>query len=386
MRNDRDGIFTRSDRDGYWMHWKDVSGRRRFRKLGGARTLAEARRARSAEIVRVEQSRVLGFLPPGKESFEEVADRYLKYQKHRLTPASYKRAEGIVNDHLSSFFPVPIAGIRRGDVQRYVTERLGSGLSGDSVTKELNTLRHLLNLAVEWELIPLNPSIGVKRPRIAPGRVRNLQYAELENLLSFAPAWLRPIIAMAVATGMRRSELLGIRWVNVDLKAGRIILPITKNGELRIVYCNALSAFVLKGLAAASPLRLPTDQLFGEVTGEQVSVAFKRTCRKVKIEDFRFHDLRHTTASWLRMQGADIHTVAKLLGHKDLRMAMRYQHLSPEYLSEAMTSLDKVFPASCYQDVTETKLLEAQVEVSASESWRPRRDLNPCYRRERAVS
>src|SRR4051812_949609 len=92
--------------------------------------------------------------------------------------------------------------------------------------------------------------------------------------------------------------------------------------------------------------------------------------------------MRHTTASWLRMQGADIHTVAKLLGHKDLRMAMRYQHLSPEYLSEAMTSLDKVFPASCYQDVTENKQLEGEVEVSASESWRPRRDLNPCYRRE----
>jgi hypothetical protein len=132
--------------------------------------------------------------------------------------------------------------------------------------------------------------------------------------------------------------------------------------------------------------RQPSDQLFGRVSGEQVSVAFKRVCRKLKIEDFRFHDLRHTTASWLRMQGADIHTVAKLLGHKDLRMAMRYQHLSPEYLAEAMTTLHKIFPASCYQDVTENRLLEAATEVSASESWRPRRDLNPCYRRERAVS
>src|SRR4051812_15358431 len=67
-----------------------------------------------------------------------------------------------------------------------------------------------------------------------------------------------------------------------------MILPMTKNGETRIVYCNALSSFVLKALADASPLRLSGDHLFGEVTGEQVSMAFKRVCRTLKIEDFRF--------------------------------------------------------------------------------------------------
>ncbi|HUK74115.1 MAG TPA: tyrosine-type recombinase/integrase, partial [Candidatus Bathyarchaeia archaeon] len=83
--------------------------------------------------------------------------------------------------------------------------------------------------------------------------------------------------------------------------------------------------------------------LFGDCTPEQVSVGFARLCRTLKIEDFRFHDLRHTAASWLRMKGADIHTVAQLLGHKDLRMAARYQHLSPAFLADAVSRLDRVF-------------------------------------------
>jgi integrase len=83
--------------------------------------------------------------------------------------------------------------------------------------------------------------------------------------------------------------------------------------------------------------------VFSGVTPNQVSVAFARVCRSLKIADFRLHDLRHTAASWLRMSGADIHTVAQLLGHKDLRMAARYQHLSLAFLADAVRKLDGVF-------------------------------------------
>jgi integrase len=86
-----------------------------------------------------------------------------------------------------------------------------------------------------------------------------------------------------------------------------------------------------------------TDLLFKACTGEQVSMAFARACKDQKISDFRFHDLRHTAAGWLRMKGADIHTVAQLLGHKDLRMAARYQHLSPSFLGEAVAKLDAAY-------------------------------------------
>jgi integrase len=124
------------------------------------------------------------------------------------------------------------------------------------------------------------------------------------------------------------------------------MLPQTKNGDGRIVYLNTLAQQAL----SAVPKRKakPTDLVFiGEsVTPENVSLAFLRACRSVNVSDFRFHDLRHTAASWMRMKGADIHTVALILGHKDLRMAARYQHLSPAFLSDAVKLLDGAYAES----------------------------------------
>jgi integrase len=142
----------------------------------------------------------------------------------------------------------------------------------------------------------------------------------------------------------------------VDLLHDRIILPQTKNGDARIVYLNKFAQSALAALPSDEHTK-PIDKLFPGLTPERVSVAFRRTCRALDIVNFRFHDLRHTAASWLRMSGADIHTVAQLLGHKDLRMASRYQHLSPSFLSEAVGKLDAVFGTVRYQDVTAPKLL-----------------------------
>lgn len=350
MASNSDGVYVRQDRGGeYWITWTDAQGRRRRRRTD-ARTLQQARAARSAEVVRVEQAKVLGFAPPGEETTADVALRFLTHQKARLTAKAYEREQGIVDGQIVPFFPGPLAAIRRVDVQRFVTHRAGK-VGPHSVQKELNVLKHLLSLAVEWEVIPFSTGQGIKSPRVPAGRVRYLQPTELRTALIASPEWLRPIVALAASTGMRRSEILGLRWLDVDLQNGRFLLPQTKNGEGRIVYLNGSAMAVLRAIPTGTNTRA-TDRLFPALTGEQVSMAFSRACRAVKIEDFRFHDLRHTAASWLRMQGADIHTVAQLLGHKDLRMAARYQHLSPTFLADAVKRLDGVFGDLCHLGVT----------------------------------
>ena len=146
--------------------------------------------------------------------------------------------------------------------------------------------------------------------------------------------------------------------MDIDPVNERVMLPQTKNGEGRIVYLNNLALAALSCVGVGEP----TDLIFSGMVPEAVSVAFARACRKVGVADFRFHDLRHTAASWMRMKGADIHTVAQLLGHKDLRMAARYQHLSPAFLGEAVRSLDGVFGIFCYPGVTAPKgLMEGEL-------------------------
>lgn len=336
----RDGIYQPSNRDGFWISWIDAQGRRRRRKTD-AQNITQAKQFRNAEMLKVEQAKALGFNPPGEETFEEVAVRFLQYQKARITPKAYDREKGIVENHLTPAFPVKVASIRRQDIQRYVTQRSGK-VSPYSIQKELNILKHLLRLCVEWEIIPINPAQGVKSPRVPAGRIRYLQPTELRVLLEACPEWLRHFVMLAVCTGMRRSEILGLRWLDVDIVHARIMLPQTKNGEGRIVYLNQLAQDVLRSLASdTQPKSL--EKLFLDTSPEKVSVAFKRACDSVGISDFRLHDCRHTAASWLRMSGADIHTVAQLLGHKDLRMAARYQHLSPAFLADAVGKLDAVF-------------------------------------------
>jgi integrase len=327
-----------------------------------------AKLALSSEHTRAETARAMGFMPPGDESFADVADQFLVHQKPRLSAAGYKRECGIVEDHLKPFCAGQLKSIRRATIHRYISMRLEAKAACGTVTKELNVLKHLLRLASEeWEYIPINPARGVKAPKASPGRVRYLQPNELRAVLGKCPEWLRVVVALAVTTGMRRSEILGLRWLDVDLKHNRILLPQTKNGEGRIVYLNKTAELAIRSLR---PTAKSTDPVFAAIEGSQVSMHFLRICRRLGIADFRFHDLRHTAASWMRMKGADIHTVAQLLGHKDLRMAARYQHLSPAFLADAVGKLDEAFAEGesageeCPRNVPVQNILTAATSVT----------------------
>src|SRR5262245_55967463 len=117
--NTRDGIYERKDRKGFWISWIDVQGRRRYRKTD-AQNITQARQIRNAELIRVEQARALGFSPPGDDSFEAVAKRYLKHQKARVSRESYDREKISIESHLKPFFPGKLANVKRQDIQRYI--------------------------------------------------------------------------------------------------------------------------------------------------------------------------------------------------------------------------------------------------------------------------
>jgi integrase len=363
-RRSRDGVFTRPGRSGFYITFNNADGVRVRRKVQ-ASTVQEARDLLAAERARVEKVRTLGYTPPSQISFAEASERFLAHQRPRLCASGYERCRGIVEDHLKPFFAGELRSVTRASVNRFVTAR-SAEMSPSSVIKELNVLKRMLRLCEEeWELIPVNPSRGVRPPRAPAGRLRYLQPTELRALLEACPEWLRVVVAIAVATGMRRGEILKLRWLDVDFTNNRILLPQTKNGEGRIVYLNKMAQAALRSVPFTAETK-PKDLLFPNLNGPQVSMHFARVCRRLAIPDFRFHDLRHTTASWLRMKGADVHTVAQVLGHKDLRMAIRYQHLSPEFLAQAVGRLDEAFgDRVCPQGVTTLGVLTSEVAASA---------------------
>lgn len=282
-----------------------------------------------------------GYAGSSADTFEAVSKRYLSHQKSRLTPGSYRREAGIIAVNLTPFFgeEKKLAAIRRVDVEKYVRHR-SEEVSPASVAKELKVLKHLLSLAMEWGLIFASPAQGLKAPPIPPGKVHSLRPTELETIIEACPKWLQPIVGFAFATGMKRGEILGLRWQDLDLKTSRIKLRDTTTGKGRTIYLNALAKRTIACVARAESR--PTDRVFtgNSVTPDNVSLAFLRACRAVNIKDFRFHDLRHAAASWMMSHGVDIQTLSNFLGHKDLRTTAKYQHLSSASLPEAVKLLD----------------------------------------------
>ena len=175
-------------------------------------------------------------------------------------------------------------------------------------------------------------------------RLRYLSIEECQMLLKACDLHIRPIVTMALNTGMRKGEILGLTWDNVDLKHGFILLEQedTKNGERREIPINAAVRGALQGVTR----RLGVPYVFHDPeTGKpykDVKKGFNGACRRAGIKDFHFHDLRHTFASHLVMAGQDLTTVKELLGHKTLAMTLRYSHLAPSHKVKAVDVLDSI--------------------------------------------
>ena len=153
-----------------------------------------------------------------------------------------------------------------------------------------------------------------------------------------ANATLRLYILAALQTAARRSELARLRWTDVDLKRRTITFPKTKNGDRRVVPMTEALAEVIESL----PRNIDSQtRVFPERDPQVITRSFARLVKRLRLIDLTFHDLRHDAASTLTMAGAPQRAIMEILGHRDPRMTLRYQHLAPDYLKQAMRSLDR---------------------------------------------
>ena len=281
--------------------------------------------------------------PERTATFDEALEAYVRTCRHQRSWGTFKA--GILKVLGAHFAGHLLHEITYLDLELYRQERLatptwrGDPRSPARVNRELAVLRHLLNKAVEWGLLETSPfhrgkSLTLKE---AGHRQRFLTEEEADRLLAACPGHLRPIVELALHTGLRAGELLPLKWEQIRDGFLYVEAGMAKGGKGRAVPLNNRALEILHDQRQKHQLRSP--HVFGRRFGS-VRKSFGGALRRAGISDFRFHDLRHTFASRLVRRGVPLRAVQEILGHADIRMTMRYAHLAPGDLKEAVAVLD----------------------------------------------
>jgi integrase len=280
-------------------------------------------------------------------TFRELKEKYSAWAAGRQK--SWKGARGYMAGQLERCFgKYDLNAFSSGLIEQFQSDELERGLNPGGVNRLVGLLKSMFTKALDWEMIREDVLRKVRKVKDIKGEQNRLRYLVLEecrDLVEACDTHLKPIVITALNTGMRRGEILGLKWEQVDLKHGFILLKSddTKNGERRELPINATLRTMLQGI----PRRLDIPYVFFDpATGNpygEVKRSFKSALRRAKIQDFHFHDLRHTFASHLVMAGVDLTTVKELLGHKNITTTLRYAHLAPAHKVKAMVIYDQVF-------------------------------------------
>jgi integrase len=226
------------------------------------------------------------------------------------------------------------------DIEKVKTDRLMT-VKAATVNRELAFLKHLYNVAIRDRKTERTPFARLRLLREPSGRVRYLSDEEEAALMEKLPSDAsRDRVQVLLQTGLRKSEFLGLRWKDVDLKVGVLTIPRSKNGETRHVPMTSTVRAIIGRLPRPinnSALVFPNSA--GGADLRWAERTFPAAVRAAEIEDFRLHDSRHTFASRLAMEGVDPLTIKELGGWKSLAMVQRYAHLSPSHRRTAIERL-----------------------------------------------
>jgi integrase len=279
-------------------------------------------------------------LAPSSITFAQAAERYLVTKARKKSLDADERHLRVFRAAFGDDTPlVQITGAR---ISTWKAQRLSAvcqqtkeAYSAAAINRPLALLRHLLRLAhEEWEILPTVPKIKLERE--PQGRLRWLTQEEIVSLLAACLKSRNPelhaAVIIAINTGLRRAELLGLTWERIDLSRGVLRLEITKSGKRREVPLNGDSYRALVSLEPKEAGRVFRTR--------SIRTAFENAVKAAKLDDVTFHSLRHTFASWAMMRGVSLKELQELLGHSSLAMTMWYAHLAPERLRTAVSRLE----------------------------------------------
>jgi len=347
----------------WYVDFRD-NGRRVRRRIGRSKKVAQLT-LQDAEVkaAREEFGFALTKVPLG-----EFLNSFLEYSRATHRPTTTDRYRAVI-DHFRRFLQstpkvANVADVTAEVVDRYKVYRKNGNGDGDdgaghgnqrtaksrTINFEIDTLRLIFNLAIKWGHLRENPTKGVTKLKVEETKApRFLAVAECELFLGACPADLRSIYYTFLQTGMRKAELENLTWADVDLKRRQISICRKKNwqpktGERDIPISDGLLK-LLKDLKRIQGKKGKDDFVFpvktsGKNTHNYLRDQLIKIASTAGIEDFtKIHTLRHTFASHLVMNGVDLPTVQKLMGHSDIETTMIYAHLAPDHLAAAVNKL-----------------------------------------------
>jgi len=287
-----------------------------------------------------------------KHTLSDLIQRYIRDVLPRKAKVFVEYASQLkwweeqIGDVRLSELSTSLISEQRDLLSRTITNRK-KPMSPARVNRYMAALSTALNTSIrEWEWMEDNPMRKISKLKEPRGRVRYLSDEERERLLDAckdsANTNLYLIVVLALSTGARQQEIWDLRWSDVNLIKGLITFSETKNDEFRSV---PLKGHPLKLLLEHSRIRRDdSDIVFPSKKNPAVSYDFRNPWKKAlvvaEVEDFRWHDLRHSCASYLAMNGVQMRTIAEILGHKTLSMVQRYTHLNAEHLSDAISDMN----------------------------------------------
>ncbi len=277
--------------------------------------------------------------------FDEAAAHYIKH--HSIHKRNCKTESGTIRSLMKYWGSTPVHKIDKTKVFEVRDDLLSKGRSGDTVNHYYSAISKIYQmLQNEWAILVINPMKGVKRLPANPSRTKRVTGAMHTALLfacnqSTSPL-LTPIVQIALETGMRRGEIMGMKWADVDLTQRRIYLHQTKNGHPRQVPLTQQAVKILSELAHTDPdvvfpIGMDALRRYFEKAVKQAKCAWS-TEGANPFDDIRFHDLRHEALSRLSDAGLNVIELAHISGHKTLAMLARYTHPSHQAIFSKLDS------------------------------------------------
>ena len=269
------------------------------------------------------------------------SEEYLAHVRAHCAPNTVRTYELLLRRHiLPELGTLALGRINPGALQKYADARMSQS-AASTVRQELQILSGLFREAMRRDLADRNPVSLVRKPRLDNEIVRYLDPSEEKRLLEEAQEPLRSAILVALHSGLREEEEAALGWGDVRASEGILVIRKTKNRRVRVLPMNGTLRATLEALPRhpESPYVF-TNRRTGTRYDRFNTRAWRRVLGRARIENFRWHDLRHTFGSRLAQAGRSILEIKELMGHSDVTVTLRYTHLAPNNLREAVRALD----------------------------------------------